>query len=127
MPVDTKIQIRRGYSDSFAGSIPAGQSKWSGVNPVLAQGELGYEIDTNRVKIGDGLTAWTSLEYASNSPNEEFHYGVSGIGIDFPNDEIRIAVTGIEHSQVNDWDDAVSGLLPSFTGVDGVEVVKELR
>jgi hypothetical protein len=123
MPVDTKIQIRRGYSDSFAGSIPAGQSKWSGVNPVLAQGELGYEIDTNRVKIGDGLTAWTSLEYASNSPNEEFHYGVSGIGIDFPNDEIRIAVTGIEHSQVNDWDDAVSGLLPSFTGVDGVEVV----
>lgn len=123
MPVDTKIQIRRGYSDAFSGSIPAGQSKWSGVNPVLAQGELGYEIDTNRVKIGDGLTAWNSLSYASNSPDEDFHYGVSGIGIDFPNDEIRIAVTGIEHSQVNDWDDAVSGLLPSLTGADGVEVV----
>ena len=123
MPVDTKIQIRRGYSDGFAGSIPAGQSKWSGVNPVLAQGEMGYEIDSNRVKIGDGLTAWNSLSYASNSPEEEFHYGVSGIGVDFPNDEIRIAVTGIEHSQVNDWDEAVSGLLPSLTGADGVEVV----
>jgi hypothetical protein len=123
MPVDTKIQIRRGYSDGFAGSIPAGQSKWSGVNPVLAQGEMGYEIDSNRVKIGDGLTAWNSLPYASNSPEEEFHYGVSGIGVDFPNDEIRIAVTGIEHSQVNDWDEAVSGLLPSLTGADGVEVV----
>lgn len=123
MPVDTKIQIRRGYSDGFAGSIPAGQSKWSGVNPVLAQGEMGYEIDSNRVKIGDGLTAWNSLPYASNSPSEEFHYGVSGIGVDFPNDEIRIAVTGIEHSQVNDWDEAVSGLLPSLTGADGVEVV----
>ena len=123
MPVDTKIQIRRGYSDAFSGSIPAGQSKWSGVNPVLAQGELGYEIDTNRVKIGDGLTAWNSLAYASNSPDDEFHYGVSGIGVDFPNDEIRIAVTGIEHSQVNDWDEAVSGLLPSLTGADGVVVV----
>lgn len=123
MPVDTKIQIRRGYSDGFAGSIPAGQSKWSGVNPVLAQGEMGYEIDSNRVKIGDGLTAWNSLPYASNSPEEEFHYGVSGIGVDFPNDAIRIAVTGIEHSQVNDWDEAVSGLLPSLTGADGVEVV----
>jgi hypothetical protein len=123
MPVDTKIQIRRGYSDGFAGSIPAGQSKWSGVNPVLAQGEMGYEIDSNRVKIGDGLTAWNSLPYASNSPEEEFHDGVSGIGVDFPNDEIRIAVTGIEHSQVNDWDEAVSGLLPSLTGADGVEVV----
>ena len=123
MPVDTKIQIRRGYSDGFAGSIPAGQSKWSGVNPVLAQGEMCYEIDSNRVKIGDGLTAWNSLSYASNSPEEEFHYGVSGIGVDFPNDEIRIAVTGIEHSQVNDWDEAVSGLLPSLTGADGVEVV----
>ena len=123
MPVDTKIQIRRGYSDTYAGSVPAGQSKWSGVNPVLAQGELGYEIDTNRVKIGDGLTSWNGLSYASNSPDGEFHYGVSGIGIDFPNDEIRIAVTGIEHSQVNDWDEAVSGLLPSLTGEDGVEVV----
>jgi hypothetical protein len=123
MPVDTKIQIRRGYSDVYAGSVPAGQSKWSGVNPVLAQGELGYEIDTNRVKIGDGLTAWNGLSYASNSPDDEFHYGVSGIGVDFPNDEVRIAVTGIEHSQVNDWDDAVSGILPSFTGADGVVVV----
>lgn len=123
MPVDTKIQIRRGYSDAFSGSIPAGQSKWSGVNPVLAQGELGYEIDTNRVKIGDGLTAWNSLSFASNSPDGDFHYGVSGIGVDFPNDEVRIAVTGIEHSQVNDWDEAVSGLLPSLTGADGVEVV----
>ena len=123
MPVDTKIQIRRGYSDAFNGSIPAGQSKWSGVNPVLAQGEMGYEIDTNRVKIGDGLTAWNSLSYASNSPDEDFHFGVSGIGVDFPNDEVRIAVTGIEHSQVNDWDEAVSGLLPSLTGADGVVVV----
>lgn len=123
MPVDTKIQIRRGYSDAFSGSIPAGQSKWSGVNPVLAQGELGYEIDTNRVKIGDGLTAWNSLPYASNSPDSDFHFGVSGIGVDFPDDAVRIAVTGIEHSQVNDWDEAVSGLLPSLTGTDGVVVV----
>jgi len=124
MPVDTKIQIRRGYSDGFSGSIPAGQSKWSGVNPVLAQGEVGYEIDTNRIKIGDGLTAWNSLQYASNSPVEDFIYGVSGISVDFPNQqETRISVSGIEHSQVNDWDEAVSGLLPSLTGADGVIVV----
>jgi hypothetical protein len=36
---------------------------WTSVNPILAQGEAGYEIDTNLLKIGDGSTAWNSLSY----------------------------------------------------------------
>ena len=46
------IQIRR---DTAA--------NWTSANPVLAQGELGAETDTSKIKIGDGSTAWSSLAY----------------------------------------------------------------
>lgn len=36
---------------------------WKSVNPVLLQNEAGRETDTNRVKFGDGTTAWNSLPY----------------------------------------------------------------
>jgi hypothetical protein len=52
-----QIQIRR---DTAA--------NWTAANPVLAQGEIGIELDglgTSTVlqKIGDGVTAWDSLPY----------------------------------------------------------------
>lgn len=38
-------------------------ANWTSVNPVLATGEIGFEIDTYRIKIGDGSTPWNSLDY----------------------------------------------------------------
>lgn len=38
-------------------------SDWTTVNPVLAEGEFGYEMDTRYFKVGDGVTAWNLLEY----------------------------------------------------------------
>ena len=38
---------------------------WTEANPVLAQGEPGFEHDTGLLKIGDGATAWTNLDYAA--------------------------------------------------------------
>lgn len=32
-------------------------------NPILGAGELGFESDTKKGKLGDGVTAWTSLPY----------------------------------------------------------------
>ena len=52
----TKLQIRR---DSA--------SDWTSANPVLSAGEIGYEQDTSKMKVGDGSTAWTSLAYFSPS------------------------------------------------------------
>lgn len=34
-------------------------------NPVLAAGEIGWESNTRKMKVGDGVTAWTSLGYAA--------------------------------------------------------------
>jgi hypothetical protein len=36
---------------------------WTTSNPILAQKEMGIETDTNKIKLGDGTTAWTSLAY----------------------------------------------------------------
>ena len=47
-----KIQIRRDTA-----------SNWTSVNPTLASGEIGFETDTTKLKVGTGSTAWTSLGY----------------------------------------------------------------
>lgn len=46
------IQLRRDTS-----------SAWGLANPILLNGEPGFENDTNKLKIGDGTTAWNSLPY----------------------------------------------------------------
>lgn len=43
-------------------------STWTSVNPTLGLGEMALETDTQRMKIGDGATAWTSLQYLSLEP-----------------------------------------------------------
>jgi hypothetical protein len=61
MPVNTRIQLRRG-------TAAAGANQW--VDQVLAAGEVGFESDSGKFKIGDGTTAWNSLGYASILPSE---------------------------------------------------------
>ena len=53
----SKIQIRRGTA-----------AQWTAANPILIIGELGFETDTNLIKVGDGTTAWTSLGYFAGTP-----------------------------------------------------------
>jgi hypothetical protein len=36
---------------------------WTSANPVLTSGEPGYETDTKKLKIGDGVTPWATLTY----------------------------------------------------------------
>lgn len=38
-------------------------ANWTSANPTLAQGELGIEIDTSKIKVGDGSTVWSGLSY----------------------------------------------------------------
>jgi hypothetical protein len=54
MPRKTLIQVRRDTA-----------TNWSTVDPVLASGEMGYETDTNKIKVGDGSTSWSSLSYTN--------------------------------------------------------------
>src|ERR1035438_2240334 len=42
-------------------------ANWTSNNPILAQGEPGFETDTGKYKIGNGSTAWNSLSYGQFS------------------------------------------------------------
>jgi len=43
-------------------------ANWTSADPILAQGEFGYETDTLLLKIGDGVTAWSALGYYDPNP-----------------------------------------------------------
>jgi hypothetical protein len=40
--------------------------QWFDTNPKLFSGEIGYETDTNKFKVGDGTTNWNDLAYFIN-------------------------------------------------------------
>ncbi len=42
-------------------------AEWTAADPILLDGEPGYETDTGNLKVGDGSTAWTSLPYYSSA------------------------------------------------------------
>jgi hypothetical protein len=48
------IQLRRGAA-----------SQWTSANTVLSAGEVGFETDTNKFKIGTGTASWSQLAYAA--------------------------------------------------------------
>lgn len=47
-------------------------ANWTAANPVLLNGEVGFETDTRKLKLGDGTTAWTSLLYVQGYDNPTF-------------------------------------------------------
>jgi hypothetical protein len=50
------MQQRRGTASQWI-------STNAGAGPILNAGEIGWESDTNKFKIGDGVNNWTSLDY----------------------------------------------------------------
>ena len=52
-----QFQLRRGT-----------KQEWEDVNPVLAEGEVGYVTDSFFLKVGDGVKAWKDLPYNLQGP-----------------------------------------------------------
>jgi len=92
--VTAKIQVRKGTA-----------AQWTGANPILLAGELGYETDTGKVKIGDGTTAWAILDYSIDPTAVADHGALTGLADDdhaqYHTDargDARYALTGHNHS-----------------------------
>ena len=52
----TRMQQRRGTA-----------AQWTSANPILAAGEIGFETDTGKFKMGNGSSAWTALSYFADA------------------------------------------------------------
>lgn len=87
------IQIRR---DTAA--------NWTSTDPTLANGEWGYETDTGKLKIGDGVTAWTSLAYFNTTPLAHTLGGASHTA-----DTLANLNTKISDATLREWEDDQGG------------------
>ncbi len=65
---NAKILIRRDLA-----------ANWTNINPILSDGEMGYEKDTGKMKIGDGIKTWSQLSYFPNIPATFFDGGYPSI------------------------------------------------
>lgn len=45
-------------------------AEWALMNPLLLSGELAFETDTRKLRVGDGFTPWNELDYYL--PSSEF-------------------------------------------------------
>lgn len=66
------IQVRR---DTLA--------NWTSINPVLADGELAFEKDTKKLKVGDGVSSYTQLSYTVNPKIVDRYISVVVAGKDY--------------------------------------------
>lgn len=80
----TRFRLRRGTSEA-----------WARVNPVLLYGEPGFEKDTNKLKIGDGVKAWNDLPYLT----EGYSISADGKTITY-NDNSSIELYGYSEAKV---------------------------
>lgn len=51
------MAIRR--SDVLVGTA----AEWASVNPILGRGQMGVDSTTGGIKIGNGSTRWSALEF----------------------------------------------------------------
>ena len=42
-------------------------AQWTAANPILAAGEIGFETDTSKFKMGNGSSTWSALTYFANA------------------------------------------------------------
>ena len=81
----TRMQQRRGTA-----------SQWSSANPILNAGEMGWESDTNKFKIGDGTNHWADLDYfidANSTANPAFGTSITFEGATADSYETVLQVT----------------------------------
>lgn len=138
----TIIQLRR---DTAA--------NWTANNPILADGEQGFETDTKKEKIGDGVTAWNSLIYKattvitgktltgvalnlSNIAGNNYNYAAASSGLSYTTS--NPVINGYAHCLINASSEPVvyetDGTTPAtkingatFTASTNMEMVVESK
>lgn len=61
------IQFRKGTA-----------AEWSSVNPILLSGEVGFETDSQKLKVGDGTSRWNALDYIIGADGPQGPQGPTG-------------------------------------------------
>ena len=78
-------------------------SYWKKKNPVLAEGEPCFELDTGKLKIGNGTTAYNDLSYI-NSDSVQIEIATKDIigAVLSSNEKNQVSVDESGHMEVNE-------------------------
>ncbi len=90
----TKIQLRR---DTAA--------NWAILNVTLSSGEIGFETDTNKFKIGNGSTSWSGLPYFSEAQNLSAYLTVASASTTY-----QTKVENVDNTEIGYLDGVTSGI-----------------
>ena len=85
----TRMQQRRGTAAQWI-------STNSGNGPILNAGEIGWESDTNKFKMGDGTNTWLALDYfadINSTVNPAFGSSITFEGATANDYETVLAIT----------------------------------
>lgn len=110
IPLNQRVQLRRDIA-----------ANWTSGNPVLKSGEIGYETDTGKLKIGDNLTFWNSLDYfASSEVNDLPDLGDVTITSASNGDYLRWNGTAWVNDQINLGTDTTGSYVASIVAGTGI-------
>jgi hypothetical protein len=68
-------------------------ANWALINPVIPDGQLVFETDTDIFKIGNGISPYSELIVQSGSPGVKYS-GAASIDFGSESNEAAIAITG---------------------------------
>lgn len=101
MPRNSLIQIRRGTT-----------SEWEAANPILASGEPGFDLTTNYLRIGDGVSDWSDIN------------PIGGVYHNYTNISTNYSVSITDHLIFVDTSSGdIEIELPTASGVGGKEYI----
>jgi hypothetical protein len=110
----TRMQQRRGTA-----------SQWTSANPILNAGEIGFESDTNKFKIGDGINHWEDIIYFVDQESLDLSLGdyIESSLLGASNGVAQLNSSGkLVSDQIPNIDeitvDAVDGAIVAGTGLD---------
>jgi hypothetical protein len=98
--VTVKIQVRRGTA-----------TQWDTADPTLSAGELGYETNTGKFKVGNGTDVWSDLEYFVDSA--DIATLISGAALD-NTDDLSEGLVNKYHTIERVYDALDSGALQNI-------------
>jgi hypothetical protein len=110
----TRMQQRRGTA-----------SQWTSANPVLNAGEMGWESDTNKFKIGDGTNHWNDLDYfadINSTVNPAFGTSITFEGATADSYETTLQVTDPTADRTITFPDATGTVQLRVTDISDTEI-----
>jgi hypothetical protein len=107
--VNDKIKLKRGTT-----------SQWAAANPILLLGEPGIDTTENKVKYGDGVTAWSGLAFSGGGGGGGG--GGANLSVTTTSTTITVASDSGTDATLATASGSVAGIMTAaqFTKLDGI-------